>query len=100
LPRASAWVDSVGTNSVEEEYIAGDELALSFGRSKALSAIATDQVRRFADAAPTVSPLWPIVVEIAGRTVSAWEKLAEREFLPENLNKVIERQISPCPGVL
>ena len=76
-------------------YIAEDQLALSLGHSKSLSAITTNQVRRFADAARLpLSPLWPIVLEIADRTVSAWEKLAERDLLPENLNGAIEKQIS------
>jgi serine/threonine-protein kinase HipA len=46
-------------------YIPNDGLALSFGGSRSLSEITTDQIRRFSDVArlPT-SPLWPIVVEI------------------------------------
>jgi len=75
-------------------YIPRDELALSFGHSRSLSEITQDQVRRFADTArlPT-SPLWPIVAEVADRTVAAWEKLPEKDLLPEKMRSAIGEQI-------
>ena len=75
-------------------YIPNDTLALSFGGSRSLSEITTDQVRRFADAArlPT-SPLWPIVTEMTARTVSAWENLDEKNLMAEDMRKAIGEQI-------
>lgn len=76
-------------------YIAEDQLALSFGRTRSLSEITTDQVRRFADAARLpASPLWPIVMETADRTQEAWKRLPETDLLPQNLSRVIEKQIN------
>ena len=75
-------------------YIPVAELALSFGGSRSLSEITTDQVRRFADTAHLpVSPLWPIVTEITDRTVAAWERLAEKDLLPEEMRTAIGEQI-------
>jgi serine/threonine-protein kinase HipA len=75
-------------------YIPKDKLALTFGGSKSLSEITPNQVRRLADTARLpVSPLWPIVTDVAGRTVAAWEKLAEKDLLPRNLRKAIGEQI-------
>jgi serine/threonine-protein kinase HipA len=75
-------------------YIPGDELALSFGGSRSLSEITTDQVRRFADTARLpASPLWPIVTETTDRTVAAWERLAEKDLLPQRMRAAIGQQI-------
>jgi serine/threonine-protein kinase HipA len=75
-------------------YIPRDELALSFGGSRTLSEITTDQVRRFADTARLpASPLWPIVTETADRTVAAWERLAEKDLLPDKMRTAIGQQI-------
>ncbi len=75
-------------------YIPRDELALSFGHSYSLIEITQDQVRRFADTARLpVSPLWPIVTEITGRTVAAWKKLGEKDLLPEKLRTAIGEQV-------
>ncbi len=75
-------------------YIPRDELALTFGGSRSLSEITTDQVRRFADTARLpASPLWPIVTETTDRTVAAWEKLAEKDLLPEKMRAAISDQI-------
>jgi hypothetical protein len=75
-------------------YIPSDTLALSFGGSRSLSEITTDQVRRFADTARLpASPLWPIVMGIAERTVAAWDDLAEKDLLPEDMGAAIGRQI-------
>ena len=52
-------------------YILKDTLALSFGGSCSLSEITTYQVRRFADTTRVhASPLWPMVTDMADRTVS------------------------------
>jgi serine/threonine-protein kinase HipA len=75
-------------------YLANDELALSFGDSRSLSGITTDQVRRFAGTARMpASPLWQIVTETAERTVAAWEKLPHTDVLPRDMRTAIGRQI-------
>jgi serine/threonine-protein kinase HipA len=75
-------------------YVPRDQLALTFGGSRSLSEITTDQVRRLADTARLpASPLWPIVTETVDRTVSAWEKLAEKDLLPEKMRTAIGDQI-------
>ena len=75
-------------------YITGDSLALTFGRSRSLSGITRDQVRRFADAArlPT-SPLWQIVTETAERTVEAWMELDAKDLLPSDVRSTVHQQI-------
>lgn len=75
-------------------YIPNDTLALSFGGSRSLSEITTDQLRRFADTARLpVSPLWPMVTDITDRTVAAWEDLDEKSLMPEDMRKAIGEQI-------
>jgi serine/threonine-protein kinase HipA len=82
-------------------YIPGDELALSFGGSRSLSEITTEQVRRFADTARLpASPLWPIVTETADRTLAAWERLAEKDLLPEKMRTAIGKQILAVAGTI
>lgn len=76
-------------------YIPGDKLGLTFGGSRSLSEITTDQVRRLADTARLpASPLWPIVVETAERTVAEWNRLDEKDLLPEDMRAVIGKQIA------
>lgn len=75
-------------------YVPNDSLALTFGGSRSLSEINANQVRRFAETARLpVGPLWPMVREITDRTIATWEKLAEKDVLPENMRKVIGNQI-------
>jgi len=75
-------------------YIQNDTLALSFGSSRSLSEITTEQVRRFADTARLpASPLWPMVTEMTDRTVAAWENLDEKSLLPDELRQTISEQI-------
>jgi serine/threonine-protein kinase HipA len=75
-------------------YIPHDRLALSFGGSRSLSEITTDQVRRFANTARLpVSPLWKIVTETTDQTVAAWEKLSERDLLSVKTRAAIGDQI-------
>jgi serine/threonine-protein kinase HipA len=75
-------------------YIPRDKLALSFGGSRSVSEITTDQLRRFADTAHLpASPLWPIVTETADRTSAAWEQLAEKDLLPKKMRAAIGEQI-------
>jgi serine/threonine-protein kinase HipA len=75
-------------------YIPGDTLALSFGGSRNLSEITTDQMRHFADAAriPT-SPLWQLAVETAARTAAEWKTLEQKDLLPKDMRALIEKQI-------
>ena len=62
-------------------YLPADQLGLSFGESRSLKEITVDQVRRFADTARLpASPLWPMVIEMADRTVAAWETLELRSL--------------------
>jgi serine/threonine-protein kinase HipA len=76
-------------------YIPNDSLALTFGGSRSLSEISTDQVRRFAEAARlAVSPLWRYVIDVDDRTVAAWKQLAEKDLLPEKMRRAIGKHIS------
>jgi serine/threonine-protein kinase HipA len=75
-------------------YIAGDRLALTFGGSRSLRAIAVDQVRHFADKASLpVSTVWQTVRETLERTAAAWDSLAQKELLPPEMRKVVDQQI-------
>jgi len=75
-------------------YIPNDTLALSFGGSRSLGELTTEQVRRFADTAHLpVSPLWPMVSDMTDRTVAAWEGLDEKNLIPEDMRKAIGEQI-------
>ena len=75
-------------------YIPNDTLALSFGGSRSLSEITTDQVRRFADTARLpASPLWRMVTEMTDRTVAAWENLDEKHLMPDEMRLAIGAQI-------
>ena len=76
-------------------YIPNDSLAFTFGGSRSLSAISTDQVRRFAESARlAASPLWRHVIDVADRTVSAWKQLREKDLLPEKMRSAIGKHIS------
>ena len=82
-------------------YIPGDKLALTFGDSRSMDEITPDQVRRFADTARLPSSvLWKTVVETADRTVSAWEKLIEKDLLPSKIRTVIDRHIFTVAGAI
>ncbi len=75
-------------------YIPGDKLALSFGDSRSLDQITLDQVRRFTDTAGLpMNPVWEIVRETVERTAGAWKTLAQRELLPADIHRVIDKQI-------
>lgn len=90
VPVLSPAYDFVATHP----YIPNDNLALTFGGSRSLSEITADQVRRLADRARLpASPLWKIVIDTADRTVAAWEQLAEKDLLPENMRKAIGNKI-------
>jgi serine/threonine-protein kinase HipA len=82
-------------------YIPSDSLALTFGGSRSLSGITTDQVRRFADAARLpANPLWRIAIEMADHTVSAWQSLPEKDLLSEGMRKAIADQIMAVAATL
>ncbi|HET7213249.1 MAG TPA: HipA domain-containing protein [Terriglobia bacterium] len=75
-------------------YIPDDTLALNFGRSRSLSEITQDQMRRFADSARIpASPLWGIAVEAGERTVAEWKGLEQADLLPRGIRKAIDKQI-------
>ncbi len=72
----------------------GDSLPLTFGGSRSLAEITQDQVRRFADTARLpASPLWPLAVATAERTVGAWKTLEHADLLPKDLRDSIDKQI-------
>ena len=74
--------------------IQNDTLALSFGGSRSLTEITTEQVRRFADTARLpASPLWPMVTEMTDRTVAALENLDEKSLMPNEMRQAISEQI-------
>lgn len=76
-------------------YIPNDGLALTFGGSRSLGEIRTDQVRRFAETARlAASPLWRHVIDVADRTVGAWQKLAEKDLLAEQMRRAIGKHIA------
>ena len=82
-------------------YIPNDNLALTFGGSRSLREITTDQVRRFADTARLpASPLWRLVTDVTDLTVAAWKKLGERDLLPEKMRKAIGDQITTVARIL
>jgi len=75
-------------------YLPGDRLALNFGGSRSLSEIRPDQIRRFADTARLpVSPVSRLVAETVERTAEAWKTLEQKELLPADMRKVIDRHI-------
>jgi serine/threonine-protein kinase HipA len=75
-------------------YIPDDTLGLTFGRSRSLTSITRDQVRRFADTAGlAASPIWETVRETVSRTVNAWKTLDAADVLPTELRKQIDTQI-------
>jgi len=75
-------------------YLPDDQLGLSFGRSRSLSAITRDQARRFCDRAGLpASVVWEIVREITQRTPDAWKSLDAADVLPRRLRKQIDDQI-------
>ena len=75
-------------------YIAGDRLALTFGGSRSLGGITTDQVRRFAGKASLpASAVWQTVCETTERTAAAWVHLPQKELLPPEMRKAIDMQI-------
>jgi len=75
-------------------YIPGDKLALNFGGSQSLNEITVDQVRRFTDTARLpASPVWEIVREVVERTAAAWKTLDQKDLLPSEMRKAIDKQI-------
>ncbi|HEY4084621.1 MAG TPA: type II toxin-antitoxin system HipA family toxin [Bryobacteraceae bacterium] len=72
----------------------GDKLALSFGKSKSLEGITLDQIRRFAETAELpVTPIRSIARETVDRTLSAWEKLEQKDLLPAEIRTAIDGHI-------
>jgi serine/threonine-protein kinase HipA len=75
-------------------YIPKDQLGLTFGESRSLSGITTDQLRRFIDKAGLpASPVGEIVRETVARTVHAWNTLEARDLLPAEIRTKVDRQI-------
>ena len=89
-PRLSPAYDFVSTTP----YLPGDQLGLSFGRSRSLSSITREQIRRFADSAGlAASPVWNTVRETVQRTTEAWKTLPAAAVLPKKLRDQITGQI-------
>lgn len=60
-------------------YLPNDRLGLGFGRSRSLSEISGDQIRRFVDTARLpASPVDEIIRETAERTIEAWQHLPHK----------------------
>ncbi|QOY88094.1 type II toxin-antitoxin system HipA family toxin [Paludibaculum fermentans] len=75
-------------------YLREDQLALSFGGSRALHEITLDQVRRFADRAGLpMAPAWDTVRTTAELTARAWKDLPQKDLLPPELRLTIGAQI-------
>jgi serine/threonine-protein kinase HipA len=75
-------------------YIPRDQLGLTFGESRSLSGITTDQLRRFIDKAGLpASPVGEIVRETVARTVEVWGSLDARDLLPPEIRAQVDRQI-------
>jgi serine/threonine-protein kinase HipA len=75
-------------------YIPSDEFALNFGGSRSLAGITQRQMRHFADAARIpLSPLWPMAVEMAEKTVAEWKTLEQADLFPKNMRALIGKQI-------
>ena len=82
-------------------YVAGDELALTFGGSRSLQEITLDQVRRFADTARLpMKPVWEIVKETVERTAQAWKTLSHKDLLPAEMQKLVDQQIQKIVGAM
>lgn len=74
-------------------YLPGS-LALTFGRSRSLSTITKDQVRRFADTARLpMSPVWEIVNQTVEETKQNWAAMERKDILPSSIQKAIDKQI-------
>ena len=72
-------------------YLPKQQLALGFGRSKAMDDITPDQVRRFADTAHLSVPfLWETILRTVEETRAAWRDHAARDLLPADLRKALE----------
>ena len=75
-------------------YMPNDRLALGFGKSRSLSEISGDQIRRFVDTARLpASPVAEIIRETAARTVEAWKELPQKSLLPAAMRAAIGSQI-------
>lgn len=75
-------------------YLPDDKLALTFGKSRSLSAITKDQVRRFADTARLpMSPVWEIVNQTVEETKQSWATLEQKDILPSSIQKAVDQQI-------
>jgi len=75
-------------------YLPNDKHALSFGGSKSLSDISTEQIRRFVDTARLpASPVAEVIRDTARLTVEAWKALAEKDLLPRAVQSTIGKQI-------
>jgi serine/threonine-protein kinase HipA len=75
-------------------YLREDQLALSFGGSRAMDGITLDQVRRFADRAGLpMAPSWDTVRTTAELTARAWKDLPQKDLLPPEQRLTIGAQI-------
>lgn len=75
-------------------YLPDDKLALTFGKSRSLSEITQDQIRRFADTARLpMNPIWEILHQTADQTKKSWSTLEHKDALPASIQKAIEKQI-------
>jgi serine/threonine-protein kinase HipA len=75
-------------------YLPNQQLALGFGRSRAMDTITPEQVRRFADTAKVSAPVvWQTVVQTIDSTLDAWNDLPEQALLPEKIRATVEKHM-------
>ncbi|HVE44499.1 MAG TPA: HipA domain-containing protein [Gammaproteobacteria bacterium] len=75
-------------------YIKEDQLALNFGGSYRIDKITLGQVRRFSEKAQlSVSDISALITETIEKATSAWQTLPEKDLLPLDMRRVIDKQI-------
>lgn len=75
-------------------YIHNDSLALNFGGSRSLSEISPKQIRRFIDKVQLpANPVIQLMKDTVERTATAWKTLEQKEILPNEIKKAIDKQI-------
>lgn len=75
-------------------YLPNQQLALGFGKSKAMDQITFEQVRRFAETAKLSLPvLWQTVTATIEETRLAWRDHAVRDLLPRGIIEIIQTHI-------
>ena len=89
-PKLSPAYDLVSTIP----YIADDDLALGFGRSKSFAGFDRDRMERFAKAAKVpFDPVLTVCRETVKKTREAWKEHEPRKLIPPSMDKRISSMI-------